>query len=84
MTLCSFVAYLADDGSSSQTTKTYLAAVRNPQISLEFPDPKTTCPYQTYTDPRRHQPDSFDLGSPAKNTSANHHPTTKHYSEFPP
>lgn len=39
---------------------------------------------KTYTDPRRHQPDSFDLGSPAKNTSANHHPTTKHYSEFPP
>ena len=34
--LCSFVAYLADEGLSPQTAKSYLAAVRNVQLS---PDP---------------------------------------------
>ena len=38
--LCSFVAYLADDGLAPQTCKSYLAAVRNMQISLGLPDPR--------------------------------------------
>ena len=38
--LCSFAAYLADQGLSPQTIKGYLAAVRNTQISLGFPDPR--------------------------------------------
>ena len=38
--LCSFAAYLADQGLSPQTNKGYLAAVRNTQISLGFPDPR--------------------------------------------
>ena len=37
--LCSYVAYLADDGLSPQTAKSYLAAVRNVQLSLGLPDP---------------------------------------------
>ena len=36
--LCSFIAYLADEGLSPQTCKSYLAAVRNMQISLGLPD----------------------------------------------
>ena len=38
--LCSFAAYLADQGLSPQTIKTYLAAVRSVQISLGLPDPR--------------------------------------------
>jgi len=38
--LCSFAAYLTDQGLASQTMKSYLAAVRNTHISLRFPDPK--------------------------------------------
>ena len=34
-----FAAFLAQQGLSSQTVKTYLAAIRNLQISLGFPDP---------------------------------------------
>ena len=40
MLLGSLAAYLADQGLSPQTVKTYLASVRNTQISLDFPDPK--------------------------------------------
>ena len=40
--LCSFVAYLADEGLSPQTAKSYLAAVRNAQLSLGLPDPRET------------------------------------------
>ena len=36
--LCSFAAHLADQGLAPQTIKGYLAAVRNTQISLGFPD----------------------------------------------
>ena len=32
--LCSFAAYLADEGLAPQTVKTYLASVRNTQLSL--------------------------------------------------
>ena len=39
LTLSSFAAYLANDGLSPSTIKTYLLAVRNLQISLGFPDP---------------------------------------------
>ena len=38
--LCSFAAYLADQGLSPQSIKTYLAAVRSVQISLGLPDPR--------------------------------------------
>ena len=38
--LCSFVAFLADDGLAPQTCKSYLAAVRNMQLSLGLPDPR--------------------------------------------
>ena len=38
--LCSFVAYLADQGLTPQSVKTYLAAVRSVQISLGLPDPR--------------------------------------------
>ena len=38
--MCSFAAYLEDEGLSPQTGKTYLAAVRNMQISLGLPDPR--------------------------------------------
>ena len=38
--LCSFAAFLADEKLSPQSIKTYLAAVRNIQISLGLPDPR--------------------------------------------
>ena len=38
--LCTFAAFLADQGLAPQTIKSYLAAVRNMQISLGFPDPR--------------------------------------------
>ena len=38
--LCSFAAHLAKQGLAPQTIKGYLAAVRNTQISLGFPDPR--------------------------------------------
>lgn len=38
--LCCFAAFLADEGLSPQTTKSYLAAVQNMQISLGLPDPR--------------------------------------------
>ena len=37
--LCSFAAFLADQGLAPQTGKTYLAAIRSMQISLGLPDP---------------------------------------------
>ncbi len=40
MLLCSFAAFLADQGLAPQTGKGYLAAVRNMQISLGLPDPR--------------------------------------------
>ena len=40
--LFSFVAYLADEGLSPQTVKSYVAAVRNAQLSLGLPDPCET------------------------------------------
>jgi hypothetical protein len=38
--LCSYAAFLADEGLSPQTGKTYMVAVRNMQISLGLPDPR--------------------------------------------
>ena len=38
--LCTFAAFLADQGLAPQTAKSYLAAVRNMQISLGLPDPR--------------------------------------------
>ena len=38
--LCSFAAFMADDGLAPQTVKSYLAAVRNTQLSLGLPDPR--------------------------------------------
>ena len=38
--LCCFAAFLADQGLTPQTAKSYLAAVRNMQISLGLPDPR--------------------------------------------
>ena len=38
--LCSFAAYLADQGLAPQTGKLYMSAVRNMQISLGLPDPR--------------------------------------------
>lgn len=38
--LCSFAAFLADQGLAPQTVKSYLSAVRNSQISLGLPDPR--------------------------------------------
>ena len=38
--LCSFAAYLADEGLAPQTGKSYLAAVRNMPLSLGLPDPR--------------------------------------------
>ena len=38
--LCSFAAFLADQELAPQTIKSYLAAVRNMQISLGLPDPR--------------------------------------------
>ena len=40
MTLCSFAAYLADQHLSPQTIKSYLAGIRNVQLSLGLPDPR--------------------------------------------
>lgn len=40
--LCQFTVFLVQQGLSSQTVKTYLAAIRNLQISLGFPDPWDT------------------------------------------
>ena len=40
MLLCSFAAYLADEGLAPLTIKTYLAAIRNMQLSLGLPDPR--------------------------------------------
>ena len=36
--LCSFVAYIANAGLSPQTVKSYLAVVRNAQLSLGLQD----------------------------------------------
>ena len=38
--LCSFAVYLADECLSPQTGKTYLAGIRNTQLSLGLPDPR--------------------------------------------
>jgi len=38
--LCSFAAYMADNGLAPQTIKSYLAAIRNTQLSLGLPDPR--------------------------------------------
>ena len=38
--LCTFTASLADDGLAPQTVKSYLAAIRNTQLSLGLPDPR--------------------------------------------
>ena len=38
--LCCFAAYMADEGLSPQTGKTYMAGVRNMQLSLGLPDPR--------------------------------------------
>ena len=38
--LCSFAAAMADDGLAPQTVKSYLAAIRNTQLSLGLPDPR--------------------------------------------
>ena len=38
--LCSFAAFLAEDGLAPQTIKVYLSAIRNTQISLGFPEPR--------------------------------------------
>ena len=38
--LCSFAAFMADEGLAPQTVKSYLAAIRNTQLSLGLPDPR--------------------------------------------
>jgi hypothetical protein len=38
--LCCFSAFMADGGLSPQTIKSYLAAIRNMQLSLGLPDPR--------------------------------------------
>ena len=38
--LCSFAAYMGDLGLSPQTIKSYLAGIRNMQLSLGLPDPR--------------------------------------------
>ena len=38
--LCSFAAFMADGGLAPQTVKSYLAAIRNTQLSLGLPDPR--------------------------------------------
>ena len=38
--MCSFAAFLADDGLKPGTIKAYLAATRNLQLSLGLPDPR--------------------------------------------
>ena len=38
--LCSYAAFLADEGLSPQTGKTYMAAVRNMQLSMGLPNPR--------------------------------------------
>ena len=38
--MCSFAAYLADEGLAPQTIKTYLASLRSTQLSLGLPDPR--------------------------------------------
>ena len=40
--LCQFAAYLADEGLAAQSIKTYLAAIRNLQLSLGLPDSRDT------------------------------------------
>ena len=37
--LCSFAAFMADSNLATQTVKSYLAAIRNTQLSLGLPDP---------------------------------------------
>lgn len=38
--LCYFAAYMADEGLSPQSGKSYMAAIRNMQISVGLPDPR--------------------------------------------
>ena len=38
--LCYFAAYMANEGLSAQTGKSYMAAVRNMELSLGLPDPR--------------------------------------------
>ena len=38
--LCSFAAFMAEEGLAPQSIKSYLAAVRNTQLSLGLPDPR--------------------------------------------
>ena len=38
--LCAFAAFMADGNLAGQTVKSYLAAVRNTQLSLGLPDPR--------------------------------------------
>ena len=46
--LCCFAAHLADKGLSPQTGKTYLAGVRNMQLSLGLPDPRDESSLQMF------------------------------------
>ena len=38
--LCCFASYMAEQGLAAQSIKSYLAAVRNTQLSLGLPDPR--------------------------------------------
>ena len=38
--LCSFAAFMGDEGLAPQTVKSYLPAIRNMQLSLGLPDPQ--------------------------------------------
>ena len=49
MLLCSFAAFLAEDGLAPQTIKSYLAAIRNTQLSLGLPDPREQSALPVFT-----------------------------------
>ena len=40
VTVCRYVAYLAEDSLAPKTVKLYLSAVRHLQVSMNLPDPK--------------------------------------------
>ena len=60
--LCSFAAFLADQGLAPQTVKPYLSAVRNSQISLGLPDPRDQSSLPTLRSPIKPQFTLHSLG----------------------
>ena len=64
--LCSYAAFLADQGLTPQTIKSYLSALRNLQLTLGLPDPREKSSMPILKSASWHQEDRFQKGQPPK------------------